>query len=228
MRVAALDPANTGAAESVLYIRDGHKYLAMERWAQLEAPDLVGNIERLHRRYHPDIYIVDCDGLGAPIRDLMVKQGLPCHSYHGNGRCDRRDATGELGFLNMRSWTWWNFRELLDPRNEMQITLPRDDKLIGELAAVKWSVRLGSIIEVESKQQIIRRIGKSPDTADAVVMCYWPAEMSVYEEAYRVHSPSQIEKLIQRPDDRPERPENEQLDEMLFRGAQNNFDVFGF
>ena len=64
-------------------------------------------------------------------------------------------------------------RELLDPARNSTVMLPDDDRLIGELAAPKWTVHNGSVIVVESKDEIRKRLGRSTDRADAVIGAYF-------------------------------------------------------
>ena len=64
-------------------------------------------------------------------------------------------------------------RELLDPARGSSLMLPDDDRLVGELAAPKWSIYNGSVIAVESKDDIRRRLGRSTDRADAVISSFF-------------------------------------------------------
>ncbi len=105
-----------------------------------------------------------------------------------------RDATGELGFTNLRSWAWWHLRELLDPENpeSKDVRIPPDDTLTGDLTTPKWRVTSAMKIEVEPKNvpstaamrqnedgpgwwgnsSIAKRLGRSTDRGDAVIMAY--------------------------------------------------------
>jgi hypothetical protein len=60
-------------------------------------------------------------------------------------------------------------REWLDPSNNTGAQLPDEGELLAELAAPKWRLR-GPIIEVESRDQIVERIGRSPDRASAFIL----------------------------------------------------------
>ena len=64
-------------------------------------------------------------------------------------------------------------RELLDPARGSTLMLPDDDRLIGELAAPKWTVHNDRVIVVESKDEIRKRLGRSTDRADAVISSYF-------------------------------------------------------
>lgn len=79
---------------------------------------------------------------------------------------------GQFGFLNVRAWLYWNFRELLDPNYGVALALPPEDVcpgLAAELAMARYRLN-GRTIQVEDKKEIIHRLGRSPDEADAVVM----------------------------------------------------------
>ncbi len=84
-----------------------------------------------------------------------------------------RDGSGELGFANKRSAAWWHLRELLDPAGGHQIALPPDDLLTGDVTAPHWRMTSSGKIQVESKEEIKKRLGRSPDDGDAVVMAFW-------------------------------------------------------
>jgi hypothetical protein len=74
-------------------------------------------------------------------------------------------------FANLRAEAWWRFREALDPATGADIALPPDPELAAELAMPR-RVPEKREIQIESKEQIIKRLGRSPDKADAVVQSW--------------------------------------------------------
>ena len=78
-----------------------------------------------------------------------------------------------LEFKNRRSEAWWKFREALDPNSKsfQEIALPPDNELLADLTAPTFDVDTGGIF-IEPKDNIIKRLGRSPDCGDAVVMNY--------------------------------------------------------
>jgi hypothetical protein len=80
------------------------------------------------------------------------------------------EASGEVHFENLRSAVWWMMREALDPTNEEALALPPDDedRLIGDLTAPRYKYTSKGRIQVESKDELRARIGRSTDYADAV------------------------------------------------------------
>ena len=58
---------------------------------------------------------------------------------------------------------------LLDPTNDTGIALPPDPKLLAELCAPRFTLS-GKAIKVESREDIVKRLGYSPDRATAVIL----------------------------------------------------------
>ena len=81
------------------------------------------------------------------------------------------DASGTLEFRNRRAEVWWKFREALDPNSGEDIALPPDLELMADLTAPTWFLSTQGI-QIEEKDAIKKRLGRSPDCGDAVVMCY--------------------------------------------------------
>ncbi|WP_453839390.1 hypothetical protein, partial [Streptomyces zhihengii] len=79
------------------------------------------------------------------------------------------DKSGRLTFANVRSHDWWRMREALDPVADNGIALPPDRQLLVDLCAPVWRLQ-GRTIYVESREDIIKRIGRSPDWASAYIL----------------------------------------------------------
>ena len=86
---------------------------------------------------------------------------------NGSAGSDAKDKTGQFGFTNLRSQIYWQFREALtDPQR--RVALPPDQALFADLSSSRYTV-VGGKIKVESKDEIIKRLGRSPDDGDAVI-----------------------------------------------------------
>ncbi|MGW9410285.1 MULTISPECIES: hypothetical protein [Streptomyces] len=79
-------------------------------------------------------------------------------------------------------------RELLDPAYESEVMLPPDDELLADLTAPTWDTTTGvpPKIRVETKEDLVKRMGRSPDKGDAVVMAF----AGEWMKAGAVHSPA--------------------------------------
>lgn len=93
-----------------------------------------------------------------------------------------KQAKGPLEFLNERSRLWWRFREALDTNGEHSPALYPSKTLFAELTAPRWSLS-GGKIKIESKDELRKRLGRSTDEADAVIMAWDQRERAQYRLA---------------------------------------------
>lgn len=116
--------------------------------------------------------IVDSIGIGAGVVARLRELRKNVRPFNAATRTTARDNTGEIGFANYRAQAWWTLRELLDPAYEPTLCLPPDDRLTGDLVAPHYRTLSGPIgrVIVEGKPEIRKRIGRSTDAADAVIM----------------------------------------------------------
>ncbi len=132
--------------------------------------------------------VVDVIGIGAGVVDQLRDRKFHVVAFNASRKSDLVDASGEIGFTNSRSAAWWNLRELLNPANKIPMALPPDDALTGDLVSPTWKMVAGGNIQVESKDDIKKRIGRSPDDGDAVVMAFWPLDQT-HEETVMYEEP---------------------------------------
>jgi hypothetical protein len=114
--------------------------------------------------------IIDVTGIGAGVLHRLREMRLTAWGFSAARKTELRDKAGELGFINQRAAAWWITRELFDPANEIPIAIPPDDELIGDLTAPKWKIHSNGKIQIEAKDSIRRRLHRSTDCGDAVVM----------------------------------------------------------
>jgi len=113
---------------------------------------------------------VDVIGVGASVYDSLKRANAQVMGVNVAVQALRAtDKSGALTFFNLRSDLWWSFRELLDPTYDTGIALPPDPKLLAELCAPRFSLS-GKAIKVESREDIVKRLGYSPDRATAVIL----------------------------------------------------------
>jgi hypothetical protein len=75
-------------------------------------------------------------------------------------------------FKNLRSQMWWLMRLDLQFGETSNIVLPEDDELWADLCTPKFFTRNG-MIHVEPKEEIKKRLGRSPNKGDAAVYWNW-------------------------------------------------------
>ena len=117
---------------------------------------------------------VDALGVGGETVGHLESAGIQtvaCAGYDTES-CDGEfdKATGRLKFRNLRAMTFWRFRESLDPITGDNIALPPDPELKADLCCAMWKLTSGGIL-IEQKEEIKKRIQRSPDKGDAVLYC---------------------------------------------------------
>ena len=111
---------------------------------------------------------IDVVGVGSSVVDHLEGLGLAVNSLNGAARAWKTDRTGRLKMHNLRAQLYWSMRELLDPSNPDPIALPPGGEVRGDLCAPRYRVGPQGVL-VESKEDLMRRLGRSPDIGDAIV-----------------------------------------------------------
>lgn len=169
---AGCDIAREGSDRTVFALRYGQAIKELRRFSRQDTMATTGLIQGLLSA-HGGKAIVDVIGIGAGVVDRLREEKAPVEAFNAGAGTDRKDRSGELGFVNLRAAAWWNLREMLDPANGFNVALPPDDTLTGDLLAPHWRPMSGGRYQVESKDDIKKRIGRSTDDGDSVVMAFW-------------------------------------------------------
>jgi hypothetical protein len=104
----------------------------------------------------------------SPFDYIKEWHGSQTHAMNGAEGTDARDKSNQLGFVNARAQWYWQFREALDPASGQDICLPPSRSLYVDLCAARWKPTARGI-QIEAKEDIIKRIKRSPDEGDSCV-----------------------------------------------------------
>jgi hypothetical protein len=164
-----VDVARGGRDNTVIARRHGTWFddlIVIKGTETTDGAATAGAVMRYRRNMAP--VHVDVVGWGASVVDHLRENQVQVIAINGSAKPTGISADGNLKFMNLRAEQWWRMREALDPKNPNPIALPDDAHLLADLTAPLW--RLGtSGIQVESKDDLRKRIGRSPDRADAVI-----------------------------------------------------------
>lgn len=186
-----VDPARYGTDKTAIARLVGRVLERIEYSAQEDTMQTAGRVAARVDRDTP--VAVDVIGIGAGVFDRLKEQGYNVNAVNA-GEAARlpdgkpmTDASGELNFLNVRSALWWLMREALDPTNPDALALPPDDTLTGDLTAPKYGYTSRGQIQVESKDDIRKRIGRSTDAADALALALYNVTFAPTKGFSRTH-----------------------------------------
>jgi hypothetical protein len=170
MSSMGVDVARGGKDFTTIAMRHGNWYDHLVKLPGKDTPSgqhVVGQIFAVRRDSAP-IHI-DVIGVGASPFDLLKDANAQVIGVNVAERSLMTDRSGRMTFANQRSELWWRLRESLDPENDSGVALPPDPELLADLCAPQWKL-LGMKVQVESRDDIIKRIGRSPDKASAVIL----------------------------------------------------------
>jgi hypothetical protein len=170
MDAMGVDVARGGKDETVIFRRHGawlDEALAFPGAATPDGPTLVAHVLAARRDRAP--VHIDVVGWGASPYDTLRANDVQALAVNGAERSGQRTADGDLVLVNRRAELTWRMREALDPKAAAPLALPPDNRLRADLCAPMWRLTAAGVL-VESKQDIVRRIGRSPDRGDAACL----------------------------------------------------------
>mgnify|MGYP003579112792 CR=1 FL=1 len=172
--MCGLDVARGGEAKTVLSQRWGNWFAPLERYPGKDTPDgQEGRRIVLRALQSGGGCNIDVIGPGASVVDLCREVNANVTPINFGAGTKRRDRTNLLKFVNVRAFAYWSFREALDPEKGDGIMLPPDTELRSDLCSARYDVRVHGLI-IEDKDEISKRLGRTPDAGDAVVLSAMP------------------------------------------------------
>jgi len=186
MTAMAVDVAPGGGDKRVIAARYGGWFppLNVAKEADPDGRKTAAAVVMVRRDNCP--VVVDMGGgWGGDAAIAMKDNGIEVTSYMGLAPSTAKTRDGKLRFFNKRAEDIWKFREALDPNQEGGSVIaldPNDSELKSDLASFQWeAVRIadGMGIKIEPKEEIKKRIGRSPDRGEAVIMCLAPGDRAV-------------------------------------------------
>lgn len=170
-----VDVAQGGGDQTVIARRYDGWYAPMLAVPGAQTPDgkAVAALVIQHRHDRCAVVIDNGGGWGGDAVKHLVANEIDAEAYLGVKPSTARTADRQLPFFNTRAEVYWRFREALDPSQPggSPIALPPDPELVADLAAPRYSVGPRGI-QVEAKEDLVKRLGRSTDRGDAVVMAW--------------------------------------------------------
>ena len=164
--VVGCDPAREGDDMTDFIRRQGRKAWGLEAHAKLDDMAKAG-LARLILDGEPvDRMFIDRGG-GSGMYDRLVEMGYgPRVSLVNFGN----KAMDEKKYRNRRAEMWGEMRDWLESEEETEI--PDDDYLQADLVAPGYKYTSLTQLQLEKKEEIKKRTGKSPDAGDALALTF--------------------------------------------------------
>ena len=160
-----VDVAAGGQDLSVVVRRRG--MLADVLMAERGLPDTMTTVQKvagLIDRHRPQVTKIDAIGVGKGVYDRLAELGYNVQAMIGGATADDEQ------FANKRAEWYWGVRVLLE---RGVIGLPDEQAMMNELGQIRFATSASDrTIKVEGKADIVKRLGHSPDYADALVYAF--------------------------------------------------------
>lgn len=157
------DIARMGSDRTVFKKRKGMKLIDTRVYEKLRTTEVCDKLE-LFVDFDKTVLIkVDDTGVGGGVTDEMMNRGYNVMPVNFGARPADPDK-----YPNLISEAWFYIAEIID-----QIQLDMDSDLLMELSTRQWVMDNKGRRGVESKDSYKKRGYRSPDIADALILCYY-------------------------------------------------------
>ena len=157
-----VDCARFGSDETVLFPRQGLVAFPPIAMRNARTTEIAARVIVAKQKWGSEMEMIDdTGGWGAGVIDAMIQGKHSPIPVNFSGKAD------DPRFFNKRTEMWWRMAQWVKRGG----SLPRDDRLVRELAMPTYTYQDGKI-RLEEKQQIKDRLGYSPDRADGLALTF--------------------------------------------------------
>ena len=161
--IVGVDVARMGDDKTVFHKRKGLKTTAVKKFQHLRTTEICDQLEKFVNFDKTIQLRIDDTGVGGGVTDEMIKRGYNVVAINFGAKAKDDDK-----YPNLISEAWFEFEQLLPT-----IQLEMNSDLLMELTSRQWSQDSKGKRRVESKGDYKKRGFKSPDLADACIICYY-------------------------------------------------------
>lgn len=162
LTVIGCDVARFGSDETVIVERVGQQVRIVEHYIGKSTTHTAARVAHYARKQpkHTVRIVIDDTGVGGGVTDQLRADGWDVTAFNGG-----EQAFHPLEFPNRRSELWFTGAAQME-----DLDLDADDQLAADLTAPRYSYDLKMRRVVERKDETKRRLGRSPDRGDAVLL----------------------------------------------------------
>ena len=165
--VIGLDIARFGDDKTSFCFRRGRLCLGFESYSKLDNVEVANLATNIIRSQRPHRLFMDIGGQGAGVYDILKDRGfgeIIRGVYFGE------KALNEERYFNRRAEMWDEVRQWLASKPAVQ--LPADEELLDDLTSVNKKYDRRGRLQLEEKDEVKKRLGRSPDRGDALALTF--------------------------------------------------------
>lgn len=163
--IMGVDVAGGGADETVITIRQGRIVHDFWVFSEDDQHSLPGRVIGLWRQYGVQACFVDAGGgYASHLLPVLQNAGFDPVAVQPGGK-----ATNDTRWLNKRAEMWFKMKEWLADPN---VVIPPGQRILADLTAPRIKFTAKGALQLEAKQDIRKRLGRSPDRGDALALTF--------------------------------------------------------
>lgn len=161
------DIARMGNDRTEFVKRKGLKEIARKTYSKLRTTEVCDELE-IFVDFDKEVLIkIDDTGVGGGVTDEMIKRSYNVMAINFGSKASDSDK-----YPNLISEAWFYMQKIIDT-----ISIISDKDLLSELSNRQWAMDSKGKRGVESKDNYKKRGYRSPDKADATILCFYTPEV---------------------------------------------------
>lgn len=162
-----VDVARMGNDRTEFVKRKGLREIGRQTFTKLRTTEVCDKLEAFANYDKSILLKVDDTGVGGGVTDDMMRRGYNVMAINFGASPNDRDK-----YPNLISEAWFYLASILDT-----VQLNMDSDLLMELSSRRWVMDTKGRRGVESKDTYKKRGYRSPDKADATILCFYTPEV---------------------------------------------------
>lgn len=172
--IVGADIARMGNDRTVFWKRKGLKTISHEIHSKLRTTEICDALEKFID-FSKEVEVkVDDTGVGGGVTDEMMKRGYQVVAINFGAKAGDADK-----YPNLISEAWFYMNDIMS-----ECELPMHSDLLMELSTRQWKQDTKGRRAVESKGEYKKRGFRSPDIADACIICYYEPQGQLTEDDF--------------------------------------------
>ena len=166
-----VDVARMGDDRTVFRKRKGMVSTETKTYTKLRTTEVCDKLEAFADHDKTVLIKVDDTGVGGGVTDEMMKRGYNVMAINFGAKPTDPDK-----YPNLISEAWFYLGSIID-----HVQLDMDSDLLMELSSRLWKMDSKGRRGVESKDEYKKRGYRSPDKADALILCFYTPQPALVE-----------------------------------------------
>lgn len=169
-----------GGDQTVIWLRRGLRAIRKESDHTADPKNVVGKVMQMIRQERVTRVKIDTIGIGWGVAGWVEEECKELDWEVDVVRVNVAESPQDrTRFHNLRDEIWWDIGRELSRLGRWQLEAV-DDDTIAQLVAPKYSIKANGLIKVEPKDEVRKRLGRSPDDADALLMAFYDVPREIW------------------------------------------------